>query len=122
MGRRLRDESPLMTLKNGWLARSPETSRIVVPLLPELSTSAGSARAVSSTTDDPEALRRSGHGAVVVLFDLDAESSQAPQHGRAVIADAEVRDVRLAVGYGVEQRGPVGDGLVAGRHNRTFEA
>ena len=35
MGRRRRDESPLMMLKNGWLARSPETSRIVVPLLPE---------------------------------------------------------------------------------------
>ena len=35
MGRRRRDESPLMMLKNGWLARSPDSSRIVVPLLPE---------------------------------------------------------------------------------------
>ena len=35
MGRRRREESPLMTLKKGWLASRPETSRIVVPLLPE---------------------------------------------------------------------------------------
>ena len=35
MGRRRNDGSPLMTLKKGWLAKSPDTSRIVVPLLPE---------------------------------------------------------------------------------------
>ena len=102
MGRESRESSPVSTVKKGWAASSPVTSRAAVPTVAGVQHIRGLDQAAHAAAADLEALVRAADGAVLVLDDLHAEAPHAAEYGRAVVPLAEVRHVRRAVGDRVE--------------------
>ena len=95
IGRRVSDASPMMVVRNGCAAASPDSSRIVVP---ELAASTGPAAAVRPWRPRPVISTSAPR-----FCDRDAEGAQAGEGRRAVGAGGIAGDMRGALGDGAEQ-------------------
>ena len=91
MGRRRICAVPVRKLVNFWPASSPVSRRIVVPELPQSSTSAGSCRPSS-----PRPWTTSSVGET--FFDLDTQAAHDVDGGAAVAAVEKVADGADALG------------------------